>query len=195
VNVPRTRPLLLDLFCGRGGWSRAFIKRGWDCVGVDLGEFSRVYPALFLRRDVRSLDFAFLGLFDGIVASPPCEEFARAWMPWLRGDHKPDPEAIALLEWSIDLVARVPCPVVVECSRFATKHVAGAVMSQSWAFWGDVPVLLPHGGKKQQPSNGAERASRRGEVPECFGAWLATLWGNGQEPSSARSAELNLVSI
>jgi len=27
---------LLDLFCGRGGWSKAFMSRGWHCVGVDI---------------------------------------------------------------------------------------------------------------------------------------------------------------
>ena len=29
---------VLDLFCGRFGWSRAFAARGWECVGVDLVE-------------------------------------------------------------------------------------------------------------------------------------------------------------
>ena len=27
---------MLDLFSGRWGWSKAFAKRGWECVGVDL---------------------------------------------------------------------------------------------------------------------------------------------------------------
>jgi site-specific DNA-cytosine methylase len=27
---------MLDLFCGRWGWSKAFAARGWECVGVDL---------------------------------------------------------------------------------------------------------------------------------------------------------------
>lgn len=27
---------MLDLFCGRWGWSRVFAARGWECVGVDL---------------------------------------------------------------------------------------------------------------------------------------------------------------
>ena len=29
---------MLDLFCGRWGWSKAFADRGWECVGVDLVE-------------------------------------------------------------------------------------------------------------------------------------------------------------
>lgn len=29
---------MLDLFCGRLGWSKAFLARGWECVGVDLVE-------------------------------------------------------------------------------------------------------------------------------------------------------------
>ena len=29
---------MLDLFCGRLGWSKAFLAKGWECVGVDLVE-------------------------------------------------------------------------------------------------------------------------------------------------------------
>jgi hypothetical protein len=29
-------PRLLDLFCGRWGWSRAFAARGWECEDAQL---------------------------------------------------------------------------------------------------------------------------------------------------------------
>lgn len=33
---------MLDLFCGRFGWSRAFTSRGWEVVGIDLVEPRRL---------------------------------------------------------------------------------------------------------------------------------------------------------
>jgi len=42
-----------------------------------------------------------MACFDAYVMSPPCEEYARAWLPWVRMDKTPGPEAIRLLEWSV----------------------------------------------------------------------------------------------
>jgi DNA (cytosine-5)-methyltransferase 1 len=81
-------PVLLDLFCGVGGWSRAFMAGGWRCVGVDITP-QPDYPGEFIRASVYDLPGRFLEDFDGVALSPPCEEFARACMPWLRGDFKP----------------------------------------------------------------------------------------------------------
>ena len=30
------KPLVIDLFCGLGGWAEAFLDEGWDCVGFDI---------------------------------------------------------------------------------------------------------------------------------------------------------------
>src|SRR3954465_9005108 len=92
-------PLLLEVFCGRGGWSKSFAARGWHCVGVDIAELG--YPFEFIKADALTLTEEFINGFDGVVMSPPCEEFARAWLPWLRGDHKPAAWAVNLLHWSI----------------------------------------------------------------------------------------------
>lgn len=63
---------LLDLFCGVGGWSKAFLDHGWHCVGVDIADLG--YPGEF----VRELEPAWIDSFDAVMASTPCEEFARA---------------------------------------------------------------------------------------------------------------------
>lgn len=176
------RRLLLDLFCGVGGWSEPFLARGWDCVGVDLGDFANRYPAMFYRRDVRTLTPEFFSTFDAIVMSPPCEEFARAEMPWLRGDHRPGREAIELLQWSINLAGSIPIPAIVECSKFAARHVGGAVLFGSWAFWGDVPLLMPNAGKKY---SSGERPELRAKIPAIIGNWVAGQFEN--ETSSDRT--------
>lgn len=85
---------MLDLFCGRLGWSKAFLARGWECVGVDLVEPEESPQNFeFIKANVLHLGFAFgnlivddgdyrsYGKFDFICASSPCEEFSKFGMP------------------------------------------------------------------------------------------------------------------
>lgn len=73
---------MLDLFCGRWGWSRAFAARGWDCVGFDLTMPPEI-PARcsFVQQDILelTLDRGFLDFWepDFICASSPCEQFSK----------------------------------------------------------------------------------------------------------------------
>src|SRR5438093_1442320 len=87
---------MLDLFCGRFGWSRAFAARGWECVGIDLVEPPEIplgcefvkLDAFTLRCETRYFVSDFgngymipLGEFDFICASSPCEKFSVFAMP------------------------------------------------------------------------------------------------------------------
>lgn len=68
---------MLDIFCGRFGWSRAFAARGWHCTGVDLVAPPEVPAGCeFLQMDALTLTADFLRQFDFICASSPCEEFS-----------------------------------------------------------------------------------------------------------------------
>lgn len=85
---------MLDLFCGRWGWSREFAARGWECVGVDLTEPPEIPSGCtFVKVDVLRIRFhpaigmfyldsknpsesELLGRFDFICASSPCENFS-----------------------------------------------------------------------------------------------------------------------
>ena len=71
---------MLDLFCGRWGWSKAFADRGWECVGVDLVEPPEIPEGCrFIRMDILHLDAAQVTNIynpDFICASSPCEEFS-----------------------------------------------------------------------------------------------------------------------
>jgi len=165
------KPRLLDLFCGRGGWSKAFKRHGWYCVGVDIEDLR--YPEEFLQSDVYDLTPEFIDSFDAIVSSPPCEDFARAHLPWLRGDREPTPEAIALLEWSVKLTAAKPNRIT-ECSRFAAMHVPGAIYEGSYALWGDVPLLMPQFRRARRKGvDTGKRPDLRAEIPRDMGDWIA----------------------
>lgn len=78
--LPAMKPLVLDLFCGLGGWSEAFIAQGYRAVGFDVEKHdygTGGYPGELVLRDVRSLTGSDLvkeyGVPACIVASPPCQ--------------------------------------------------------------------------------------------------------------------------
>jgi len=70
---------VLDLFCGMGGWAKAFVDKGYDVTGIDIEDYSSIYPGKFIMADL--LNFIPEGQFDLIVASPPCTDFSKASMP------------------------------------------------------------------------------------------------------------------
>jgi hypothetical protein len=166
--------LLLDLFCGRGGWTIPALSSGWNCVGVDVADHG--YPGFLIReslpwpaRRIREIGC------DLVVASPPCEEFARRWLPWLQKD-RPDElaAAVGLLRWAISLQGEVGCPVVVECSRISGKYAAGAFYHPSYCLWGDVPALMPQLRRRKESMTGEDPASRA-MVEADLAEWILSV--------------------
>ena len=82
MDARQSKPLVLDLCCGLGGWSEAFIAQGYRAVGFDIEAHdygNGGYPGELVLADVRCLNGAELvqryGVPACIVASPPCQEF------------------------------------------------------------------------------------------------------------------------
>lgn len=71
----RSRPRLLDLFCGAGGAAVGYHRAGFDVVGVDKYP-QHSFPYKFIQQDVLELDMSFLSSFDVIHASPPCQAYS-----------------------------------------------------------------------------------------------------------------------
>ena len=81
------KPLCVDLFCGLGGWSSAFLAEGYECVGYDIEAHdygTGGYPGTLILRDVRSIRGSELKDAAVIVASPPCQEPSYRAMCWKR---------------------------------------------------------------------------------------------------------------
>ncbi len=84
--APKTRPKLLDLFCGAGGAAVGYHRAGFDVVGVDLKLQPR-FPFRFIQADALALDLEFLRGFDVIHASPPCQGYtAMRHAPGAKGE-------------------------------------------------------------------------------------------------------------
>lgn len=143
---------LLDLFCGRWGWSRAFAARGWECVGVDLIEhpapFSWKGTAFFIHWDILDVTVDWilkLNKPDFIVASPPCEEFSVHGMKHFFPNPKYPEMGIKLFNHTRSLCEASGVPYVMENVRAAQQFVGNAVHHcGAFHLWGNaVPPLLP----------------------------------------------------
>lgn len=148
---------MLDLFCGRLGWSRAFAARGWECVGVDLVRPSDI-PSGCEFVDMNALDVLWVGdgfrllckfpqvrNFDFICASSPCEQFStmRNFSPPV-----PYPEmGIALFNHTRGICEASGVPYVMENVAGAQKYVGrSAANCGSYHLWGSgIPPILPQG--------------------------------------------------
>ncbi len=155
---------LLDLFCGRLGWTKAFLARGWECVGVDLIEPPEMPENFrFIQANVLDLtleskdadgflrwidsDKSVACRFDFICASSPCEEFSVHGMKHFH-PAPPHPEmGIHLFEHTRALCERSGLPYVMENVRPAQKFVGPAVHHCGpFYLWGNaVPTLMAQG--------------------------------------------------
>lgn len=68
---------VLDLFCGRGGWTKPFLQEYKDeCWGIDIQDLS--YPGRFFQKNIHEVDGHEFPDMDLIIGSPPCTEFSVA---------------------------------------------------------------------------------------------------------------------
>jgi hypothetical protein len=144
---------MLDLFCGRFGWGRAFAERGWEVVGVDLMEPGEIPSrCLFFQADVLDWDAKAVTWqdVDFICASSPCEQFSLFGMKHFH-PNPPYPElGIKLFNHTRAICEASGVPYVMENVRPAQHFVGGAVNHCGpFYLWGTgVPPLLPQGIKK-----------------------------------------------
>lgn len=161
---------VLDLFCGLGGFSEPFRAAGISVIGVDLNPGAR-FPGPLVVADARDCG-VLIASAHAVLASPPCEEFARAHLPWMRKPDAPAREAVELLSWAVELSRSRP-RVLVECSAFAARYVPGGVRVGSWVLWGDVPFVLSPPRRDKTQRSGTDK-QRRAAVPWEIGR--AALW-------------------
>ena len=171
IDLPPGR--MLDLFCGRWGWSRAFAARGWLCFGVDLTpppETPR--GCAFTQGDVLLVTAEIIKResIDFICASSPCEQFSVHGMKHFH-PNPPYPElGIKLFNHARSICEASGVPYVMENVRAAQQFVGQAVNHCGpFYLWGTgVPAILPQGISKGMDTAGsmAARGATRDEIRE-----------------------------
>lgn len=112
---------LLDLFCCAGGAAIGYSRAGFDVVGVDI-EPQPNFPFPFIQADALSLDPKFVGSFDAIHASPPCQSYSDLAKrngnadAWLR-----------LIEPVLKMLSRTGLPDVIENVEDAPAKSTGEI--------------------------------------------------------------------
>lgn len=115
-NSRAGRPRLLDLFCCAGGAGIGYSQAGFDVIGVDI-EPQPNYPLPFIKADVLTLDPRFIGSFDVIHASPPCQAYSDLAKRNRNGHEWP-----RLIEPIRDVLIRCGRPYVIENVDGAPLH-------------------------------------------------------------------------
>jgi len=183
-------PILIDLCCGRGGWTKGAQAEGYRAIGFDLSQdFERVYPGEFVCGDVRVLmrdvlDRERPSKYRDLIrqaalicASPPCEEFSRHQMPWTKRRNPPEPD-LSVVEACRKIAAATGRPMVLENVRMAQRWLGRARWHTGpFYLWGDVPAIMPrlefgsdrHDASspaiRQKQTMSSSRRAERAEVP------------------------------
>lgn len=141
-TAERTMPLMCDLFCGRGGWTKGFLANGWDCIGIDLNP-QPLYPATFIQADIAQL--CELPEADFYCCSSPCEQFSVHCMKHFHKNPKWPWIGTALFEHARSLILATGKPYVMENVRCAERFIGRSVNHCGpFYLWGNgVPAVMP----------------------------------------------------
>jgi hypothetical protein len=151
-RISARRPLMVDLYCGLGGWAEGGLAEGYDVVGFDIERHeygAHRYPAHLVIQDVLTLHGSQFRDAALIVASPPCQAYSYRAMPWKRAKALPPPdnalfEACFRIQREACAAAGRHIPLIIENVRGAQKWVGRARWNYgSFYLWGDVPALMP----------------------------------------------------
>lgn len=158
------KPLVIDGYCGLGGWSEGFLAEGWECVGIDIEKHdygTGGYPGGLILQDMLTVDGRQFKDADCLVFSPPCQKYSYMAMPWTRAKklaewYRESSVRIAELNALFDACFRIQLEASKAAGRYipmVIENVKGAqpwVGSAKWHYgsfylWGDVPALMPSG--------------------------------------------------
>lgn len=164
---------MLDLFAGLGVASAAMRARGWDVVTVDADPSFGCTHTADLMTWVPPAELVGVDL---VWASPPCTEFSRSFLPWLRG--KFPPPSLDLVRASIRIIEQVqPMWWVIENVRGASswiKPILGQPRQVGQAFlWGQFPDLGRVRVKAHKEKLSSTRRAERSMIPYPISLALA----------------------
>ncbi len=156
------KPLVIDGYCGLGGWTEGFLAEGWECIGIDIERHdygNGGYPAKLILQDMLTVNGADFKHADCFVFSPPCQFFSYTAMPWSRAkklaaEVRADPVRLKKELALFQACFRIQREAVEAAGHFIPMVVENVCGAQPWVgrakakcgsflFWGDVPILMP----------------------------------------------------
>lgn len=132
---------VLDLFCGKKGFSQAFRDRGDEITTIDINKDFHPDICADLRRFILRDSSA---RWDVVLASPPCTEFTRSILPW----YDQGPPSMELLNKTVKIITQIkPLFWIIENVKGAVKWFAPTLGSPrqragSRYLWGNFPMFL-----------------------------------------------------
>ena len=179
-----SKPLMIYLYAGLGGWAEGGLAEGYDVIGFDIERHDygdgNCYPAQLVLQDVLTLHGRQFKDATIIVASPPCQAYSYRAMPWKRAKALPPPDntlfdACFRIQREASEAAGHKIPLIVENVRGAQPWVGRAKWHAGpYYFWGEELALYPNGYFRKGEGSG--------------GSWFYNNRGNGRSASS-HSAE------
>lgn len=152
--------LMIDLCSGLKGASAAMRERGWKVISVD--NDPECEPDIV--ADI--LHWSWEGERPDLIwASPPCDEFAREFMPWSRTGSPPDLSIIEACKRIIEEAQ--PRFWVIENVKGAIPYLGQARLIigpfHLWGFFPDIPKFKLRYRKKESMSSSA--SAERARIP------------------------------
>lgn len=74
-NTSSDTPVVIDLYCGRGGVGRALAQLGWQHIGIDTEDYEDEYPGEFTQANAANISLDIDA--DLVWASPPCQAYSK----------------------------------------------------------------------------------------------------------------------
>lgn len=159
----RSPMIMLDLFSGLGGASRAMKERGWEVYTLD------IEPSFNADFKMAIQDFSWNGLPLALIwASPPCEEFSRESMPWCKTGKAPSMELVE----EILRIIKETCPRywIIENTKGAVPWFKSLLGPPQWVsnpiyLWGHFPPLPKLKLRMNKEKFSSTQAAKRAYIP------------------------------
>lgn len=180
VPMPKTKPKLVDLFCGAGGATKGYQQAGFYVVGVDIVDQPNYVGDEFYQKD--ALMFPLRG-FDAAHASPPCQSYSDLAKRNGNANQWPrlvNPVRDLLLKWGgIYVIENVdPCEDLIDPVRLCGTMFSGLRVIRHRLFESNTSITQPPHGKHPLVFTHDKRKAHYGKLDQNVSFVQVTGGGN-----------------
>lgn len=149
MRNPLDKPVLIDLFAGRGGWWTTFLELGWRVIAFDLVMADMEIPegVEYILRDILTMTADDLHAYNPlfVICSSPCEQFSVHGLKCFHPNPKHPEMGIKLFNHSKAVLEELGVPFVMENVRSAENFVGRSINHFGpFYLWGSaVPAIFP----------------------------------------------------